>query len=131
MDNENQKAYGKFPFCREDVLTNFECYSRKQLKFYSSKRNFDLGSPHKDVSKLSPYLRRRLISENEVLHIALRKNTPSSLEKFIQEIFWRTYWRGWLEMRPDVYQDYVNVHNETHFPSKTGIKSSVMSLHKN
>ena len=122
MDNENQKAYDKFPFCREDVLTNFECYSRKQLKLYSSKRNFDLGSPHKDVSKLSPYLRRRLISENEVLHIALRKNTPSSLEKFIQEIFWRTYWRGWLEMRPNVYQDYVDSSSEADFPGKTGIK---------
>ena len=122
MDKENDEADDRSPYCRKDVLTNFKRYSSNQLQFYSSKRNFDLGRPHKDVSKLSPYLRRRLITENEVLHIALKKNTPLSLEKFIQEIFWRTYWRGWLEMRPDVYQDYVNVHNETHFPSKTGIK---------
>ena len=122
MEKENNEAYDKFPYCREDVLTHFKRYSSNQLQFYSSKRNFDLGRPHKDVSKLSPYLRRRLITENEVLHIALKKNTPLSLEKFIQEIFWRTYWRGWLEMRPDVYQDYENANNEKDFPGKTGIK---------
>ena len=122
MDKENNEAYDKFTYCREDVLKNFKSYSSNQLQFYSSKRNFDLGRPHKDVSKLSPYLRRRLISENEVLQIALKKNTPLSLEKFIQEIFWRTYWRGWLEIRPDVYQDYVDASNEEDFPGNTGIK---------
>ena len=122
MGNENHKIYGDFPYSRKVVLESFERYSSDHLQFYSRKRNFDLGSPHKNVSKLSPYLRRRLLTENEVLKVAFRDHTPSSLEKFIQEIFWRTYWRGWLEMRPDVYQDYVNVHNETHFPGKTGIK---------
>ena len=122
MDKENNETYDKFTYCRENVLKNFKSYSSNQLQFYSSKRNFDLGRPHKDVSKLSPYLRRRLISENEVLQIALKKNTPLSLEKFIQEIFWRTYWRGWLEIRPDVYQDYVDASIETDFPGKTGIK---------
>ena len=26
--------------------------------------------------------------------------------KFIQEIFWRTYWRGWLELHPKVFDEY-------------------------
>ena len=30
----------------------------------------------------------------------------SGYEKFIQEVMWRTYWKGWLEMRPKVWQDY-------------------------
>ena len=122
MSNDNHEIYDEFPYSREHVLKNFERYSSNELRFYSRKRNFDLGSPHKDVSKLSPYLRRRLLSENEVLKVALREHTPSSLEKFIQEIFWRTYWRGWLERRPDVYQDYLNSKNEADFAGKTGIK---------
>jgi deoxyribodipyrimidine photo-lyase len=46
----------------------------------------------------------------------------SSLDKFIQEIFWRTYWRGWLELRPDVYKDYENGYDGSKLPDKTGIK---------
>ena len=122
MGNDNHEIHDEFPYSREHVLKNFEQYSSNELRFYSRKRNFDLGSPHKGVSKLSPYLRRRLLSENDVLRVALREHTPSSLEKFIQEIFWRTYWRGWLERRPNVYQDYLNSKNEADFSGKTGIK---------
>jgi deoxyribodipyrimidine photo-lyase len=24
----------------------------------------------------------------------------------VQEVYWRTYWKGWLEMRPGVWADY-------------------------
>ena len=89
-----------FPCSGGRVLADFGDYCDNHLSFYSKNRNFDLGTPHENVSKLSPYLRRRLVSENDVLQIALKKHSLSSLEKFIQEIFWRTYWRGWLEMRP-------------------------------
>jgi deoxyribodipyrimidine photo-lyase len=27
-------------------------------------------------------------------------------EKFIQEVLWRTYWKGWLEMRPFIWTQY-------------------------
>ena len=122
MTKGNHNSHDVFPYSRENALNSFESFCRSQLPFYSQRRNYDLGNPHKGVSKLSPYLRRRLVSENEVLSIALRKNSLSSLEKFIQEIFWRTYWRGWLEMRPDVYRDYETGQDETILPGKTGIK---------
>ena len=32
--------------------------------------------------------------------------------KNIQEIFWRTYWKGWLEHRPEVYSDYLDDKNK-------------------
>ena len=35
-----------------------------------------------------------------------------SPEKFIEEIFWRTYWRGWLETHPWVYCDYKKYKEE-------------------
>ena len=115
-------AHEQFPKKKEQVLNDFRNFSSEHLCSYSKSRNFDMGHPHANVSKLSPYLRRRLVSENEVLQIALEKNSMSSLDKFIQEIFWRTYWRGWLELRPDVYKDYENGYDGSHLPDKTGIK---------
>ena len=29
------------------------------------------------------------------------------VEKLVQEIVWRTYWKGWLEQRPSVWTDYL------------------------
>ncbi len=72
---------------------------------YASQRNFDLpGHPH--VSGLSPYLRHRLISEEEVLAAVTERYAPSTVQKFVQEVVWRTYWKGWLELRPSVWTSY-------------------------
>ncbi len=122
MDDVDHVSHGRFPTKKEQVLNDFRNFSSGYLCLYSKSRNFDMGHPHYNVSKLSPYLRRRLVSENEVLQIALKTNSISSLEKFIQEIFWRTYWRGWLELRPDVYKDYENGYDGSNLPDKTGIK---------
>ena len=122
MDDVDHISHGHFPTKKEQVLNDFRNFSSGHLCLYSKRRNFDMGHPHENVSKLSPYLRRRLVSENEVLQIALKTNSISSLEKFIQEIFWRTYWRGWLELRPDVYKDYENSYDGSNLPDKTGIK---------
>ena len=121
MHDIDHDAHERFPTKKEQVLNDFRNFSSERLCSYSKSRNFDMGHPHANVSKLSPYLRRRLVSENEVLQIALEKNSMSSLDKFIQEIFWRTYWRGWLELRPDVYEDYENGYDGSLSPDKTGI----------
>jgi len=70
---------------------------------YATGRNFDEMD---NVSGLSPYLRHRLVSEPEVLDAVLARHTPAAAEKFIQEVYWRTYWKGWLEMRPSVWAQY-------------------------
>ena len=76
---------------------------------YRNKRNYDFGpSNHNYVSQLSPFIRRRILTESEVLRAILNKYSLSSSEKFVQEVFWRTYWKGWLEMRPSVWLDYQN-----------------------
>ena len=49
----------------------------------------------------------RLISEYEVAKKTLSKYPYQKVEKFIQEIFWRVYWKGWLELRPKVWTDFV------------------------
>ena len=122
MDEVDQDAHEQFPTKKEQVLNDFRNFSNEHLCLYSKSRNFDLGHPHANVSKLSPYLRRRLVSENEVLQIALETNSISSLEKFIQEIFWRTYWRGWLELHPIIWNEYEKKIQDIEPPKKTGIK---------
>lgn len=111
-----------FPTKRSEIIEKLINFSEKELSSYSKNRNFDCGPPHKNVSKLSPYLRTRFISEEEILKIAISKNNIKTIEKFIEEIFWRTYWRGWLESHPWVYDEYLDTSIYQHLPKKTGIK---------
>ncbi len=111
-----------FPTKKSQVIENLINFSAKELSSYSKKRNYDLGPPHKNVSKLSPYLRTRFITEEEVLKIAVGSNNIKNIEKFIEEIFWRTYWRGWLESHPWIYDEYLNTIQHQPLPKKTGIK---------
>ncbi len=74
---------------------------------YTKSRNFDFGPErHGNVSMLSPYVRHRLVLEREVVEKVLERHAFSNAEKFIQEVFWRTYFKGWLEHRPRVWADY-------------------------
>ncbi len=111
-----------FPTKKSQVIENLINFSAKELSKYSKKRNYDLGPPHKNVSKLSPYLRTRFITEEEVLKIAVSNNNIKTIEKFIEEIFWRTYWRGWLESHPWIYDEYLNTSQNQPLQKKTGIK---------
>ena len=71
---------------------------------YTARRNLDLpGHPH--VSTLSPWLRHRLVTEAEVIDATLRAH-PRGADKFLAEVWWRTYWKGWLELRPGVWTAY-------------------------
>jgi len=74
---------------------------------YARLRNYDLGPErHVHVSQLSPYLRHRLVTEEEVLQTVLNRHSRAAAEKFTHEVFWRSYWKGWLEMRPGVWREY-------------------------
>ena len=76
---------------------------------YAAKRNFDFGPTNRNnVSLLSPWIRHRLVAEEEVVDAVLSRFSPSSAEKFIQEVFWRSYFKGWLEQHPSVWDSYQN-----------------------
>ena len=111
-----------FPTKKSELIINIKKFSKNELSSHSAKRNFDNGPPHKNVSKLSPYIRRRFMSEDEILKIILQNHKISRLNKFIEEIFWRTYWRGWLELHPWIYQKFEEKNKEIFVPKKTGIK---------
>ncbi|WP_244474682.1 MULTISPECIES: FAD-binding domain-containing protein [unclassified Rhizobium] len=83
-------------------------FAPKAGTHYARLRNLDLGpGRHQHVSGLSPALRRRLISEQEVVSAVVDEQGLDAGEKFISEVFWRTYWKGWLEQRPSVWAGYL------------------------
>ena len=97
-----------FKTTREEALQDLENYINKEIVNYSTQRNFDFGpGKRKNVSCLSPYISHRLITEYEVVKKVLRKFPYQKVEKYIQEIFWRVYWKGWLELRPQVWTDFT------------------------
>ena len=88
-----------------DQLNNF---IEQNLSDYSKLRNFDFGPDNRsNISCLSPYITHGIINELEVIDKSLKKFSFAKNEKFIQEVLWRVYWKGWLELRPNVWSDYL------------------------
>ena len=98
----------KFEASKAAALNRLNNFVEKNLSEYSKLRNFDFGPENRtNISGLSPYITHGVINEKEVIEKSLSKFSFSKNEKFIQEVLWRTYWKGWLELRPNVWTDYV------------------------
>ncbi len=94
---------------RAEGLRRLDQFLPHAGRAYANRRNYDLGpGNHRHVSVLSPWIRHRLLTEEEVVSAVLEQHSYTSAEKFIQEVFWRTYWKGWLEARPAVWRDYTD-----------------------
>ncbi len=88
-------------------LQRLERFAARTGRHYASTRNYDLGAERRtNVSALSPWIRHRLITEEEVLIRVLASHRLGQAEKFVQEVFWRTYFKGFLEQRPSVWSMY-------------------------
>ena len=98
-----------FVASRATAIEKLNQFAEKNLIEYSRLRNFDYGPNNRsNISCLSPYITHGVISEFEIIKKSLSKFSFSKNEKFIQEVLWRTYWKGWLELRPNVWTDYLN-----------------------
>ena len=76
---------------------------------YEARRNFDFGPANRsNVSELSKFISHRVLFEYDVVQRALAQYPNEVAGKFIQEVFWRIYWKGWLEHRPAVWNDYAS-----------------------
>jgi hypothetical protein len=76
---------------------------------YAETRNADDGPAaggRGNVSQLSPWLHAGVIGETEVLAAVLGQHSARAAEKFIAEVFWRIYFKGYLEQRPAIWDDY-------------------------
>ena len=97
-----------FETSRAKAIEKLDRFVERNLSDYSKLRNFDFGHNKRDnVSCLSPYITHGVLNEVEILKKSLAKSSFSKNEKFIQEVLWRTYWKGWLELRPSVWSDYI------------------------
>jgi len=97
-----------FGASRAKAIYQLDKFVENNLAEYSRLRNFDFGPEKRlNVSCLSPYITHGIINEKEVIEKSLSKFSFSKNEKFIQEVLWRTYWKGWLELRPNVWTDYL------------------------
>ncbi len=97
-----------FPASRSAGLHRLGNFVPRAGRDYAAGRNTDNGPDgHPHTSLLSPYLRYRLVHEREVVKAVLVKHSLPAAEKYIQEVLWRTYWKGWLEMRPGVWSGFV------------------------
>ncbi len=98
----------KFEASRAKAINQLNNFIENNLREYSKLRNFDFGPEKRsNISCLSPYITHGIINEKEVIRKSLNKFSFSKNEKFIQEVLWRTYWKGWLELRPNVWADYL------------------------
>ena len=97
-----------FEASRAKAVDKLNHFVENNLLEYSKLRNFDFG-PHNrsNISCLSPYITHGIINELEVIDKSLKKLSFVKNEKFIQEVLWRTYWKGWLELRQNVWSDYL------------------------
>ncbi len=95
---------------RAAALAALEDFLPRAGRDYAERRNTDTGlglDAPAHVSRLSPWLRTRSIAEWEVIDAVLGQHGRSAAEKFIDEVCWRTYWKGWLELRPRVWLNYL------------------------
>jgi deoxyribodipyrimidine photo-lyase len=96
-----QTGSASFPPTRAEAQRRLMAFVPRAGAAYATGRNADLGPGRREaVSNLSPYLRYRLITEREVIAAVHDRHSPRAAEKFVQEVLWRTYWKGWLEARP-------------------------------
>ncbi|MDB9874761.1 DNA photolyase-like protein [Amylibacter sp.] len=109
LGKHHDKFHEAFIPTREAGLKRLKEFAPFAGETYSNKRNFDFSFTKKNsVSALSPWIKHRLITEEEVLIEILKYHSPHSAMKFIQEVFWRGYFKGWLEQHPTVWSH----HNE-------------------
>lgn len=99
--------FDQFPITRAGALGRLEAFVAEAALDYGKCRNLvDVAGAHPAVSRLSAALRRRLVSEEEVLRAVLAAHPLGAVEQFVAEVFWRTYWKGWLELHRSLWRQF-------------------------
>ena len=76
---------------------------------YAANRNTDAGPQVEPTTTvLSPHLRRRLLLEQEVVEAALAAHGPQAAARLVDEVFWRSYFKGHLETHPSIWTRYID-----------------------
>ena len=92
---------------RDAALARLDAFATRAGAVYAAGRNHDHGpGRHDTVSRLSAAISRRVLSEAEVLAPVLALHAGGA-DAFVREVFWRGYFRGWLEARPVVWDGWL------------------------
>ncbi|WP_254442439.1 FAD-binding domain-containing protein [Ruegeria arenilitoris] len=111
LSEEESGHFGFLQFTpsRKAGLARLRSFAPLAGSKYAARRNYDFGPEFRGyVSALSPWIRHRLITEQDVLNAVQKHHSFSQAEKFVQEVFWRTYFKGWLEQHPSVWTAYLS-----------------------
>ncbi|MEM9839714.1 MAG: FAD-binding domain-containing protein [Pseudomonadota bacterium] len=107
LEHDTLQTADFFPATRANALTRLDAFTAAMAQTYTEERNSDYGPEDRsNVSCLSPFHAHRLLMESETVERALSEHGLQQAEKFIQEVYWRTYFKGWLELRPSVWTRY-------------------------
>lgn len=107
-DSARPKNLSSWVPARSEALAMLEHFLLLQLDEYSDKRNYDYGpDKHVFVSRLSPFLRVKALDEPEVIDGIGVERALKYHSKFVDELCWRTYWRGYLNSRPLIWHDFM------------------------
>ncbi|PRY94846.1 deoxyribodipyrimidine photo-lyase [Hasllibacter halocynthiae] len=88
-------------------LERLQAFAPEAGRAYATGRNADDSeNGYPAVSVLSPWLRHRLVTEAEVLDAVLARHAPDAAAKFVSEVHWRTYFKGFMELRPSLWAGY-------------------------
>jgi len=120
----------KFTPNKNFAENHLKTFIEKNILDYTKLRNFDYGPENRNnISLLSPYISHRILFEFDIVKSVLKKYPYARVEKFIQEIFWRIYWKGWLELRPEVWDDFTsdleNIRTDQNYINATQGKTNV------
>ena len=99
-----------FTLTRAAALTQLASAITHVGRAYTFGRNTDAGPDREPTTTvLSPFLRRRLLLEENVVSAAMDEHGPEAAGKFIEEVFWRSYFKGHLETRPAIWTNYLDL----------------------
>ena len=106
---KHQSETVTFEPTRQAGIARLKKFITRTGAHYASQRNYDYGPTNRNsVSALSPWIKHRLITQEEVLTQTLANHSLSASMKFVQEVFWRSYFKGWMEQHPSVWHSYLN-----------------------
>ena len=95
-------------FSKSEALSQMHSFVESKADRYQAMRNYDFGKLENNfVSGLSPAISRRIITEEVFLKTILSSFSFNKVEKLIQEVCWRTYWKGYLENRSQIWTNYL------------------------
>lgn len=91
----------------KNAIAQRERFFKSSLKEYGARRNHVIPPNHENVSLLSAAHRYLILLEEETARAAMASHPFYKVEKFVQEVYWRLYWKSWLELRPVIWAQYL------------------------